>query len=193
MLAAGEHYARDSRDHRRVGHDHLAREQVAELRRGRLHAAILASSVTLRRLKSSGRRLVSFVHLHTHTEYSLLDGAARVKALVKQRSRLRDARAGDHRPRRTCTAPSTSTRRRPRQTSSRSSAVRSTSRPATASSGRASPTSTTCCCSPRTTRATATSWRSSSTRRSRATTTSRRSTWSCCDATRRGSSARRRA
>ncbi|NTU70946.1 MAG: DNA polymerase III subunit alpha [Coriobacteriia bacterium] len=27
---------------------------------------------------------MSFVHLHTHTEYSLLDGAARVKALVKQ-------------------------------------------------------------------------------------------------------------
>ncbi len=27
---------------------------------------------------------MSFVHLHTHSEYSLLDGAARVKALVKQ-------------------------------------------------------------------------------------------------------------
>jgi len=27
---------------------------------------------------------MSFVHIHTHTEYSLLDGAARVKALVKQ-------------------------------------------------------------------------------------------------------------
>ncbi len=27
---------------------------------------------------------MSFIHLHTHTEYSLLDGAARVKALVKQ-------------------------------------------------------------------------------------------------------------
>ncbi len=27
---------------------------------------------------------MSFVHLHTHTEYSLLDGAARVKALVQQ-------------------------------------------------------------------------------------------------------------
>ena len=27
---------------------------------------------------------MSFVHLHTHSEYSMLDGAARVKALVKQ-------------------------------------------------------------------------------------------------------------
>ena len=27
---------------------------------------------------------MSFVHLHTHSEYSMLDGAARVKSLVQQ-------------------------------------------------------------------------------------------------------------
>ena len=42
---------------------------------------------------------MSFVHLHTHTEYSLLDGAARVKALVSRRQGVRHARARDHRPR----------------------------------------------------------------------------------------------
>ena len=29
-----------------------------------------------------------FVHLHVHTEYSLLDGAARIKALVRQAKEL---------------------------------------------------------------------------------------------------------
>ena len=31
---------------------------------------------------------MSFVHLHTHTEYSLLDGAARIKDLVKRAKEL---------------------------------------------------------------------------------------------------------
>jgi DNA polymerase-3 subunit alpha len=30
----------------------------------------------------------SFVHLHVHTEYSMLDGAARVKELLSEASRL---------------------------------------------------------------------------------------------------------
>ena len=28
--------------------------------------------------------MADFVHLHVHTEYSLLDGAARIKKLVKE-------------------------------------------------------------------------------------------------------------
>jgi len=31
---------------------------------------------------------LSFVHLHVHTEYSLLDGAARIKNAVKKAARL---------------------------------------------------------------------------------------------------------
>jgi len=31
---------------------------------------------------------MGFVHLHVHTEYSLLDGAARIEKLVKQAAEL---------------------------------------------------------------------------------------------------------
>ena len=40
-----------------------------------------------------------FVHLHTHTEFSMLDGAARVDDLVEAAVERRPARARDHRPR----------------------------------------------------------------------------------------------
>ena len=104
---------------------------------------------------------MSFVHLHTHTEYSLLDGAARVEELVERAKEFempalaitdhgymygavdfyRAATKAGIKPIIGCEVyftPDTP--------------------PASAT---ASPTSTTCCCSPRTTRATATSWRSS--------------------------------
>ena len=40
-----------------------------------------------------------FVHLHCHTEYSLLDGAIRTKGPCCQGSRLWDARGGNNRSR----------------------------------------------------------------------------------------------
>ena len=41
----------------------------------------------------------SFVHLHVHTEFSMLDGAARIGELFDETVAARDAGAGDHRPR----------------------------------------------------------------------------------------------
>ena len=40
-----------------------------------------------------------FVHLHLHTEYSLLDGACRIDELLDQAAAAQDAGAGRHRPR----------------------------------------------------------------------------------------------
>ena len=42
---------------------------------------------------------MSFVHLHCHSEYSLLDGANRIDDLIRRRSGVRAAGAGDHRSR----------------------------------------------------------------------------------------------
>ena len=39
---------------------------------------------------------MSFVHLHCHSEYSLLDGANRIDDLISARARVRAAGAGDH-------------------------------------------------------------------------------------------------
>ena len=41
----------------------------------------------------------SFVHLHVHTEYSMLDGAAKLKDMFAECERLGMPAAGDHRPR----------------------------------------------------------------------------------------------
>ena len=41
----------------------------------------------------------SFVHLHLHTEYSLLDGAMRMKELMKKALRIQDAGRGHDRSR----------------------------------------------------------------------------------------------
>ena len=41
----------------------------------------------------------SFAHLHVHTEYSMLDGAARLKELLRRGQPAGDAGGGDHRPR----------------------------------------------------------------------------------------------
>ena len=40
-----------------------------------------------------------FAHLHTHTEYSLLDGMSRIPGLVRRAAADGDAGRGDHRPR----------------------------------------------------------------------------------------------
>jgi hypothetical protein len=68
-----------------------------------------------------------FVHLHLHTEYSLLDGACRLDRLMERAAEL-----GSRRWRSptmgSCTGPWISTRRRRRRASSRSSAARCTSR-----------------------------------------------------------------
>jgi DNA polymerase III subunit alpha len=74
---------------------------------------------------------MSFVHLHCHSEYSLLDGANRIDDLIR-------APRSSNSPRSrspitvTCTPPGSSRRRRARPASSRSSAWRPTSPPATA-------------------------------------------------------------
>ena len=185
---------RDPGDDGCLGDDDLPREQVPQLRRRRLRArARPARRRGLVRPRRVAAATMSFVHLHTHSEYSMLDGAARVKHARRAGRRIRDAGARDHRPRLHVRRRRLLQDRPQGRASSRSSAARSTSRPTRAASATASPTSTTCCCLPRTTRATATSWRSSPTRRSTASTTSRRSTWSCSSATPRGSSAPRRA
>jgi 23S rRNA pseudouridine1911/1915/1917 synthase len=69
----------------------------------------------------------SFVHLHVHSEYSMLDGAARVGELIKaaQGRRCPPSRSPTTA---TCSAPTTSGSRRPTPASSRSSAPRPTSR-----------------------------------------------------------------
>ena len=73
---------------------------------------------------------MSFVHLHTHSEYSLLDGAARVEGPRRRARRARDAGARDHRPRRHVRRRRVlQGGRRKARRSSRSSAARSTSRP----------------------------------------------------------------
>ena len=36
--------------------------------------------------RERGKGMIPFVHLHTHSEYSLLDGAARLKDLVQKGS-----------------------------------------------------------------------------------------------------------
>ena len=56
----------------------------------------------------------SFVHLHLHTEYSLLDGAVRMKELMKKAAEIEDAGGRDHRPRQSVMARSNFTRRRRR-------------------------------------------------------------------------------
>ena len=72
----------------------------------------------------------SFVHLHVHTEYSMLDGAARLDDLFAEAARHGDAGAGDDRPRqRVRRLRLLEARPRP-PGSSRSSAPRPTSRPA---------------------------------------------------------------
>ena len=81
--------------------------------------------------------MTEFVHLHLHTEYSLLDGACHVDELVEQAARLGHEGPGHHRPRqhvRRGRLP----RRLPRaRASSRSWAARSTSPRAAASTRRA--------------------------------------------------------
>ena len=42
----------------------------------------------------------NFAHLHVHTEYSLLDGACRIPALVARAKELGQQCAGDYRSRR---------------------------------------------------------------------------------------------
>src|SRR5205823_12449188 len=54
-------------------------------------AASTASSTTSRRnrrRRSRGSRVPQFVHLHLHTEFSLLDGACRIDELLDQAARL---------------------------------------------------------------------------------------------------------
>ena len=43
---------------------------------------------------------MAFVHLHVHTEYSLLDGACRIEKLVSKAKELGRDGACDNRPRR---------------------------------------------------------------------------------------------
>ena len=78
----------------------------------------------------------SFVHLHVHTEYSMLDGAARLEDLFAEAARHGDARAGDDRPRQRVRRLRLLEGRPRRPGSSRSSAWRATtSRSAAGSTG----------------------------------------------------------
>src|SRR5689334_817433 len=49
-----------------------------------LHASAPASSA----LRASAHRESSFVHLHNHTEYSMLDGAAKIAPMLAEAQRL---------------------------------------------------------------------------------------------------------
>ena len=78
-----------------------------------------------------------FVHLHLHTEYSLLDGACHIDELVEQAAQAGHEGHGRHRPRQHVRGGGLP-RRRPRaRASSPSWAARSTSPPAAASTRRA--------------------------------------------------------
>ena len=99
MLAAGEHYDRIQEVTGASLHDDHAREPLPQLRRRRLPHRRCDRLGEPRR-RASSRRMSGFVHLHTHSEYSLLDGAARVDGPRRARGRARDARARAHRPRR---------------------------------------------------------------------------------------------
>ena len=73
---------------------------------------------------------VRFVHLHLHTEYSLLDGACRVEELLDQ-AEVRDARTGGDRARKHVLRGYLPRQSPEAAASSRSWVVRCTSRPAT--------------------------------------------------------------
>ena len=79
---------------------------------------------------SSPRSVDNFVHLHVHTEYSMLDGASLPRRAVHPHQRARHAGDRDDRPRQPATAPTTSTARPSSTASSRSSGSRPTSPPA---------------------------------------------------------------
>ena len=71
---------------------------------------------------------LSFIHLHNHSEYSILDGCLKVSDLVEAASQERHAGRGPHRPRQHLRGRRRSSRRPRPRASSPSSAVRSTSR-----------------------------------------------------------------
>ena len=72
-----------------------------------------------------------FVHLHLHTEFSLLDGACRIDELLDEARQAEDAGARGHRARQHVLGGRLPRRARKNAASSRSSAARSTSRRAT--------------------------------------------------------------
>ena len=72
---------------------------------------------------------MSFVHLHTHTEYSLLDGSNKIKEYVAQVKKLGMDSGGHYGPWRHVSASLISTGRPGQRASSRSWAARSMWRP----------------------------------------------------------------
>ena len=145
----------------------------------------------------------SFTHLHVHTEFSMLDGAARVDDAGGRGGGRRAAGARHHRPRqhvrvldfyKACQRPGRQAGHRhrglhgprPPLASARRAGAGSTTPAATPRAARSS--TTTSPCWPRTTPATATSSSSPAWPSSRATTTSPGSTGSCSSATTRASS-----
>ena len=74
--------------------------------------------------------MTDFVHLHLHSEYSLLDGACRIEELLDKAVAARRCRRRRSPSTATCSRRSCSTIRRGSAGSTRSSAARSTSRPA---------------------------------------------------------------
>ena len=77
----------------------------------------------------------SFVHLHVHTEYSMLDGASRIGDVVAAAAARTASPRSASPTTATCTASSTCTRPRATRASRRSSAPSSTRRTSTAPSG----------------------------------------------------------
>ncbi len=78
-------------DWARLPHDLLARDLVADRQRGEGHQPgrlrhQLEAAVDDR---VGMRRVSEFVHLHLHTEYSLLDGACRIDELLDQAAELK--------------------------------------------------------------------------------------------------------
>ena len=133
----------------------------------------------------------SFVHLHLHTEYSMLDGAARIAEVVATAAADGQPAVGHHRPRQHVRRPRLLPRGASRPISRRSSGPRPTwSRPAvTTGRGATSTTSTTSRCSRNRRRATATSSRCRRTPTSTASSRNHASTSSCSSSTTRGWSA----
>ena len=80
-----------------------------------------------------------FVHLHLHTEYSLLDGACRIEELLDQAAAARRCRRSPSPSTATCSRRWCSTTPPASAASSRSSAARSTSRRATAATRAGTP------------------------------------------------------
>ena len=76
-------------DWARLPHDLLATISSRLVNEVAASTVSCTTSVRSRRRRSSGSSMPEFVHLHLHTEYSLLDGACRIGELLAEAERLK--------------------------------------------------------------------------------------------------------